>query len=270
MVRDGAIVTLYAQWQKDDSGEVTPDPPVPDGGGSSGGRSSGGGSDAPDVTDPNDNSVADWLETVNHIPYMQGYPDETFKPTNNITRAEVATVFYRLLLNKDVEKGSFSDVAEDSWYYDAVSTLAGIDVLKGYADGTFRPNAPITRAEFSAIVTRLANQVDHEFTPIFSDVVPGQWFYDAVYTTKYYGWIGGYPDGTFRPEQSINRSEVAKLVNYMLARFPDMNMIDAGHGNRFADVSEDFWAFYEIVEATTPHEYYRENVLDREIWESVR
>lgn len=155
MVRDGAIVTLYAQWQKDDSGEVTPDPPVPDGGGSSGGRSSGGGSDAPDVTDPNDNSVADWLETVNHIPYMPGYPDETFKPTNNITRAEVATVFYRLLLNKDVEKGSFSDVAEDSWYYDAVSTLAGIDVLKGYADGTFRPNAPITRAEFSAIVTRL-------------------------------------------------------------------------------------------------------------------
>ena len=137
----------------------------------------------------------------------------------------------------------------------------------GYDTGLFGPEFNITRAEFTAIAARFA-KISTDRTVDFSDVSANMWYYDAVRTAVSYGWVTGYEDGTFRPDQSIARGETATIVNRMLARIPDLNAIDQGAGTRFADVGSGYWGFYEVTEATTNHEYTRSPNTAREVWTS--
>lgn len=220
----------------------------------------------PEITDPNETGISAVLNTKDHMAYMQGDPAGTFRPSSNITRAEVATIFYRLLLDKNVEQqGRFTDVASGQWYHDAIATLAGKGIINGYNDGTFRPNNAITRAEFAAIATRFA-KANNSGSLSFSDVSASAWYYKSVLTAVNYGWINGYSDGTFRPDQPILRAEAAKIVNYMLGRIADRSAVDSGAGRNFPDVTKSHWAFYEIAEATTEHEYTRESNTVEENW----
>lgn len=220
------------------------------------------------IADPNDTGVSKVFDTEHHRAYMIGYDTGLFGPESNITRAEVAQVFYNLLLeHKNDLSVQFSDVTAQAWYYNAVAELTKSGVIRGYEDGTFRPDQAITRAEFTAIAARFA-KISTDRAVDFSDVSVNMWYYDAVRTAVSYGWVNGYEDGTFRPEQSIARGETATIVNRMLARIPDLNAIDQGAGTRFADVGSGYWGFYEVTEATTNHEYTRSSNTAREVWTS--
>lgn len=220
------------------------------------------------IADPNDTGISKVFDTEHHRAYMIGYDTGLFGPEFNITRAEVAQVFYNLLLeHKNDLSVQFSDVTAQAWYYNAVAELTKSGVIRGYEDGTFRPDQAITRAEFTAIAARFA-KISTDRAVDFSDVSVNMWYYDAVRTAVSYGWVNGYEDGTFRPEQSIARGETATIVNRMLARIPDLNAIDQGAGTRFADVGSGYWGFYEVTEATTNHEYTRSSNTAREVWTS--
>lgn len=238
--------------------DPTPDPdpePTPD-------------PDEPGIADPDDTGVADWLNTKDHEVFLNGYPDGSFGPDRSMTRAEVAAMFSNLLLDKNVPiTTSFSDVAEDAWYADAVNMLASLDMIAGYEDGTFRPDAPITRAEFTAIAMRFADAAP-EGENIFSDVHAGDWFYDVVVGSIQYGWIGGYEDGTFRPQNTITRAEVTAITNRMLGRVADEAFIDAADELRsFGDLSDAHWAYYSIMEATNAHDYTTTDGVEE--WEAL-
>ena len=220
------------------------------------------------IADPNDTGISKVFDTEHHRAYMIGYDTGLFGPEFNITRAEVAQVFYNLLLeHKNDSSVQFSDVTAQAWYYNAVAELTKSGVIRGYEDGTFRPDQAITRAELTAIAARFA-KISTDRTVDFSDVSVNMWYYDAVRTAVSYGWVTGYEDGTFRPDQSIARGETATIVNRMLARIPDLNAIDQGAGTRFADVGSGYWGFYEVTEATTNHEYIRSSNIAREVWTS--
>ncbi len=220
------------------------------------------------IADPNDTGISKVFDIEHHRAYMIGYDTGLFGPESNITRAEVAQVFYNLLLeHKNDLSVQFSDVTAQAWYYNAVAELTKSGVIRDYEDGTFRPDQAITRAGFTAIAARFA-KISTDRTVDFSDVSVNMWYYDAVRTAISYGWVTGYEDGTFRPEQSIARGETATIVNRMLARIPDLNTIDQGAGTRFADVGSGYWDFYEVTEATTNHEYTRSSNTAREVWTS--
>ena len=220
--------------------------------------------------DPDHTGVSNWLETGQHNAYLSGYPDSTFGPDRNMTRAEVAQMFYALLLDKDVTiTASFSDVPADAWYAKAVNTLASLGMLGGYPDGTFRPDAPITRAEFAAIALAFA------YDPVnascsYTDVNTAAWYYIYVAQATTYGWIGGYPDGTFRPNNSITRAEVCVIVNNMLGREADQDYIDRSSAALadFVDLSGSHWAYYTIMEATNSHDYTSTSA--GETWDNVK
>lgn len=220
----------------------------------------------PSVADPDGTGVSSMLNTREHMAYMVGYETGNFGPANNITRAEVAQAFYRLLLDQSHSQSpSFPDVAADAWYHEAVVTLAAKGIITGYEDGTFRPEQPITRSEFAAIAARFAKaSTDKALT--FPDVPADAWYRGAVQTAVSYGWINGYEDGTFRPEQPIGRAETAAIINRMLARIADRSAVDGGAGTRFPDVPTGHWAFYDVVEASTEHDYTRGSNTAEESW----
>ena len=206
--------------------------------------------------DPDDTGVSDLLNTEDHIQYLFGYPDGTFGPENNMTRAEVAQMFYNLLLDQDVEiTKTFDDVPANAWYAKAVNTLASLDIISGVGDNKFEPERSITRAEFTAMAMKFAVGGE-EGENIFSDVDENDWFYDAVVNSIQYGWIHGYGDGTFRPQNPITRAEVTAIVNNMLGRAADEDFVDehAEELTPFSDI-EKHWAYYHIVEATNDHDY---------------
>ena len=152
------------------------------------------------IADPNDTGISKVFDIEHHRAYMIGYDTGLFGPESNITRAEVAQVFYNLLLeHKNDLSVQFSDVTAQAWYYNAVAELTKSGVIRGYEDGTFRPDQAITRAEFTAIAARFA-KISTDRTVDFSDVSVNMWYYDAVRTAISYGWVTGYEDGTFRPE----------------------------------------------------------------------
>ena len=233
--------------------------------GGGGGNTGGGGSDPdepdepeePDKGDPADTGVSGWLNTKDHTAFLSGYSDGSFRPDANMTRAEVAQMFYGLLLDQDVTiTVRFADVSDDAWYARAVNTLASLGLVSGYSDGTFQPNRTITRAEFTAIAMGFAEPVDGE-ARAFRDVRPGAWYYDAVTGAAGYGWISGYSDGTFRPEKTITRAEVTAITNQMLGRAADQSYVN-GHLleiRQFRDLGIPHWAFYSIMEATNDHDY---------------
>lgn len=244
------------------------------GAGAGGGGAGGGGTappkpDAPDATkplDPAGSGVEDWLETENHVAFLRGYPGSRFDPDRSMTRAEVAQLFYNLLLKRSVDvPAAFEDVAPDAWYAEAVSALAALGVLEGVGHGRFAPERNITRAEFAAIAMRFGKQ-QPDGENIFSDVSETDWYYGAVVNSIRYGWITGYPDGTFRPTSSITRSEVAVMVNRMLGRRADRTYIRE-HGGMligFKDLPERHWAYFDVMEAANSHDHRRQS--DAEVW----
>ena len=187
-------------------------------------NSSGGGHHhrRPTVTIPDD--VPTGLNGDDHYAYIVGYPDKTVRPQNGITRAEVATIFFRLLTDEtrnanSTKSNSYSDVAAGAWYNHAVSTLSAMGIVKGDSHGKFNPNAPITRAEFAAIAARFDDKANTT-TADFSDIA-SHWAKNEISAASNNGWITGYPDGTFRPDNKITRAEAMTLVNRVLKRLPE-------------------------------------------------
>lgn len=214
------------------------------------------------IADPADTGVADWLNTDDHTAYIHGFSDGTFGPYQNVTRAQVAVMFYRLLKDQNVPSdASFSDVPVGAWYEDAVKTLAALGVITGYSDGTFRPNEPITRAQFSAIAVRFTDAGARR-PGSFTDVPETYWAHDYIAAAAGYGWVTGYGDGTFGPFDHITRAQTAVIINRMTGRFADKAAIDAGAGKRYPDVAKTYWAWYDIIEASTTHDYTKNSGLE--------
>ena len=209
------------------------------------------------VADPDDTGVSDWLNTEDHNAYLSGYPGSLFGPDNNMTRAEVAQMFYNLLLDKDVAVTvTFDDIPADAWYAEAVNTLASLGMITGVGNNQFEPERSITRAEFTTIAMRFTDgALDGE--NIFPDVNPNDWFYDYVVGSIQYGWINGYPDGTFGPNDSITRAEVTTITNRMLGRSADEAFVDSHQDSlvQFGDITDRHWAYYQVMEATNGHDY---------------
>lgn len=198
------------------------------------------------------------LELSNHIKYLNGYPDGTVKPEQSITRAEAAVIFYRLLSDKGKETETtqaFSDVTDSKWYYKEVNYLASLGIVTGYSDGTFHPDKPITRAEFSAIASRFDSLILTTGTA-FVDVAEDFWAVKYINSNYIRGWIDGYNDYSYKPDQSITRSEVVKMVNTMLTRLPET--LPDGI-NPYTDITESYWAYIHIMEASIEHGYLRNN-----------
>ncbi len=196
--------------------------------------------------------VSDLLETEAHSSYVSGYKNGSFQPEGKITRAETAQLFYSLLKDKPELTASFSDVPEKAWYNTQVRALASLGAISGYPSGEFRPNRNITRAEFVSIAARFSAPLAGETG--FSDV--GQnWATPAISSAVAHGWIRGYKDGTFRPDASITRAEAVTIINAMLGRVPDPRMVTLYFAVEFSDVSRSYWAYPQICEAATSHEY---------------
>ena len=209
--------------------------------------------------------ISPLMNTDEHKEYIYGRPNSKFAPEADMTRAEVAQMFYNLLRDKDVEiTVSFADVAEDSWYYTAINTLASLGFLGGFPDGLFHPEESITRAQFSAIIVRLA--VISPGTVRFSDVPETHWAYDYVNTAAAHGWIQGVGNDLFEPERNISRAEAITLVNRMLGRYPDRDYIDS-HTDlvQYSDLDNSHWAYYEVMEASNAHDF--ERYIGGEFWQ---
>ena len=218
------------------------------------------------VTDPDDTGVSGWLDTDDHAAYLEGYPNDLFGANDNMTRAEVAQMFYNLLLDKNVDiTVTFDDVAADAWYADAVNTLASLGMIEGVGNNLFEPERSITRAEFTTIAMRFTKGT-LEGENIFPDVNPDDWFYDYVVGSIQYGWIKGLPDGTFGPNNTITRAEVTTIVNRMLDRSADEDYVDSHTASlrQFTDLADTHWAYYDIMEATNTHDYTKDT--DGETW----
>ena len=209
------------------------------------------------LADPDDTGVSGWLNTEDHLAYLNGYGGGLFGPDDHMTRAEAAQMFYNLLLDQDVSSTvRFTDVPADAWYARAVETLASLGMVEGVGGGKFAPERTITRAEFTVMAMRFARLPEGGENP-FSDVTSSDWFYDQVVGAVQYGWITGYTDGTFRPEATITRAEVTAITNRLLDRAADEDYVDdhAGELRQFPDVSASYWAYHDIVEATNAHSY---------------
>ena len=206
------------------------------------------------------------LEKNNHISYLRGYPDNTVRPDNSISRAEVSAIFFRLLADSNKYRSitqKFEDVPDGQWYTQYVNYLTYVGVLTGYPDGTFRPDEPITRAEFVAVVSRFHNPLFMS-TMSFPDVSSSHWAYREICMTYTRGWINGYPDGTFRPDQFITRAEAAKIVNIQLERMIDSEAL-ASVVNPYDDIVSTHWGYADIIEASFEHEY-TSDAYGGEVW----
>ena len=223
----------------------------------SSGGGGGGGSHKPTVTIPDD--VPTGLNGDDHYAYIVGYPDSTVRPQNGITRAEVATIFFRLLTDEtrnanSTKSNSYSDVAAGAWYNHAVSTLSAMGIVKGDSQGKFNPNAPITRAEFAAIAARFDDKANTTAVD-FSDIA-SHWAKNEISAAANNGWINGYTDGTFRPNNKITRAEAMTLVNRVLKRLPETAEDLHNDMIKWSDNSDtSAWYYLAVQEATNSHYY---------------
>lgn len=214
------------------------------------------------------------LNTEDHYQYLIGYPDGSFAPDRSMTRAEVATMFTRLLKDRPVPGqhyyAGFNDIDSRAWYGDTVGYAVEKGIVSGYPDGSFRPDQAITRAEFSSIASRFA-QLTLEKNLFFTDLPPSHWGYKAVRLAASNGWIFGYPDNTFRPERAITRAEVTSITNRMLNRQADLNWMDAHPANvfYFTDVARQAWFYEPVMEAAMGHDFTRDADGTREHWTGV-
>ena len=235
--------------------------------GSSGGHSGGG-----TVTIPDD--VPTGLNGKDHYAYVVGYPDGMVYPQKNITRAEVATIFFRLLTDETCEanmtkSNSYNDMKDGAWYTCAVSTLSKMGIIKGYEDGSFKPDASISRAEFAAIAARF--DPDGDKTPATFSDVSSHWAKDEISIAANHGWIKGYEDGSFKPDQKITRAETMTLVNRVLKRLPETK--DDLHKDMKTwpdNQNESAWFYLAVQEATNSHYQKLKKDGTHETWESMR
>ena len=244
-------ITLYAKWTRN----YTPRPYTP-----------------PTVVIPDDDALG--LNTTDHFAYIVGYGNGEVRPQNNITRAEVATIFFRLLTD-DVrdenltKTNRYSDVAATSWYNTVVSTLSSMGIITGYPDGTFHPNAAITRAEFAAIAARFDNDGDKTAAK-FSDIAT-HWAKDEISIAYNNGWITGYPDGTFGPQRDITRAETMTLVNRVLNRQPETEDDLLPNMTVWTDnANPKAWYYLAVQEATNSHYYKFKTNSKYEKWTELR
>jgi hypothetical protein len=249
----------------------------PNGGGGVG----GGGLPATDDDDDDEEEYEDpdvplgpFIE--DHIWYVRGFPDGEFKPENSITRAEIAMILWRLIdsdAKHSPQAATFNDVPTGNWYAQAINYLASRDIVFGYEDGTFRPNNPITRAELTAVMSRFFD-LDENGIADFSDVDSTHWAVLYINNAHNRGWILGFPDGTFRPNNSTTRAEAVTLINRVLERVPNPVTINyqlenhlydmIGVERLFTDITNTHWAFYQIMEAAIQHEFNTDEGL--EVW----
>lgn len=255
-------ITVYAQWEADPKKPDTPDNP-----------------EKPIVPE----KPKDWIDLApvdtpllnrrDHAQYMIGYKDDTFKPDNQMSRQEVTVMFSRLL-NERPQKGviysrDYKDIPDDLWSVTAISYMSKLGMVKGYPDGNFMPRADITRAEFAAMATRFADISAGSKT--FIDVAKDHWAYDVIQKAAEAGWIAGYPDGSFKPDQPITRAEVVSIINRMLNRDADETFVNRNPNDiiRYKDMDKNHWAYYPVVEATNGHRYDRKDSGKDETWFEV-
>lgn len=232
--------SVHAGWER----VITPVPPTPS------------TPDEPEVHRPNG------LVLDEHFAYLIGNDDGLIRPEANITRAEVATIFFRLLTDETRESfwsdtNSYTDVAAGSWYNNAVSTLSAIGVLGGYEDGSFRPNASITRAEFAKIAVSFFELEGLDCENPFLDVAPGAWYAESVAAAAEIGLIEGYEGGLFRPDAPITRAEACTIVNRTLGRAPHAaGLLPESEMNLWPDnMDASAWYYAQIQEATNSHDF---------------
>lgn len=229
------------------------------------------GDDDDDEEDPDTPA----LDKDNHFLYIEGYPEDyrtgeysdnedlwPVKPQGNITRAEVATIFYRLLKDEvreeiETDVNSFPDVNADDWFNITVSSLANMGAISGYEDGTFRPNEPISRAELASMAVRFYDAFEVEYEEgTFLDVEGDEWYADAIAAAAELGILGGYPDGTVRPNNNITRAETCAIVNRVLERRPhDEHLGDVDDMRTWPDNLPGAWYYADMQEATNGHYY---------------
>lgn len=214
------------------------------------------------------------LNTEDHVAYLIGFTDGTIRPEANISRAEVATIFFRLLTDEARETywsqySPYSDVKADAWYNNAVCTLSRMGILNGYPDGTFRPDAPITRSEFTKVAISFFDYAEgyYVYGGEFSDVTGAEWFASYLAAALDYGLIEGMPDGTFRPLNNISRAEACTIVNRTLGREPDGDhLLSRREMITWPDNSTSAWYYADMQEATNSHDYYWDEDDEVEEW----
>lgn len=210
------------------------------------------------------------LETDDHFGYIIGYPDGMVRPLGNITRAEVATIFFRLMTDESraqywAKTNSFVDVMPGDWYNNAVSTLTNAGILNGYGDGSFRPGNPITRAELVKIAMSFYG-VTGSSGSAFSDVSE-HWAADFINAAAEMGFVSGYGDGTFHPDQLVTRAEAMKIINRTLGRKPHKDFLLDDMIVWADNMDTEAWYYAEVQEATNSHAYI--DVELHEIWENI-
>ena len=215
------------------------------------------------------NTIKPQLDSDNHYAYIIGYPDGSVRPGAEISRAEVATIFFRMLSDKSRAElwssdNSYEDVTADNWYNNAVSTLTNAGIVKGDNDTTFRPDAAITRAEFAAIAAMFADSLYLD-KDMFSDIA-GHWASEYINTAAFLGWIHGYEDGTFRPDKLITRAEAMTLINNVLDRHGDEMLDDMITWTDNTDT--DAWYYNAVQEATNSHYFEKRDKTEK--WTAIR
>lgn len=280
--KPGAVIeddiTVYAQWEADPNKPDEPEKPIEPGKPEKPDKP-----DKPGKSDKTEKVDRDrkyypilkpaetpLLNREDHAQYMIGYKDETFKPDKQMSRQEVTVMFSRLL-NERPQKGviysrDYKDISDDLWSVTAISYMSKLKMVKGYPDGNFMPAENITRAEFAAMATRFANITTGNKT--FTDVPKDHWAYDVIQKAAEAGWISGYPDGSFKPDQAITRAEVVAITNRMLNRFADEDFVDKNLGQiiHYKDMDKLHWAYYPVIEASNGHGYERKANGKDEKW----
>lgn len=249
-------VTLYAKWAKN--------PTTPSGGGGGGGSSSGSRPSSPSIP-----VQPPALNKADHMAYIQGFPDGTVRPDANISRAEVATIFFRLLTEDTpaTTKHTFSDMEDGAWYTEAVATLAALDIIKGRGNGCFDPGATISRAEFAAIAARFDSEI-YNGPDLFPDI-KGHWAAAEINRAAKKGWVKGDSSGLFRPNDAITRAEAVTLINRVLDRVPTVDALMPGM-KTFPDNSDPtVWYYTAIQEAANSHTYTKDKA-GAETWMEVK
>ena len=217
-----------------------------------------------EVTAKTDDKGIVVLPAVEHTAYVKGYTDGTFRPEGDMTRSEAAAIFARLVADKKGEtisgKASFKDIPANAWYNTYVGYLEKYDVINGYTDGTFKPEAPVTRAEFTAMAVRyfdIFEEVKYEeITSKYTDVDGKYWAIKDISYASNKKWLNGYVDGTFKPDINITRAEVVTVVNRVIGCKADKEYINENLEvlDRFTDIKSDtHWAFYDIISSANDH-----------------
>lgn len=205
-----------------------------------------------------DKEISDTVEMLKSVikdvrkPYMSGYSKTKFGPNNKIKRSEVAVILKRLLVGDDIVGyfSSFSDVKESAWYSDSIGYIEHIELMQGYKGNLFKPDKDITRAEFASIIVKYANLEDGFSSKSFSDVKSSHWAKDNIDKVSSAGLMVGTTGGKFNPDKAMTRAEVTSVINKLLSRQPDKEFIKKYSKNPFNDIKSNFWAYYDILEAT--------------------